>query len=72
MLFRSRLSLSASPRRNPAIRDCWGTLGDAPWVLLSYPDLLEYRARSRSLEDLDIIGKQSVNLTGLESIVAVA
>jgi len=27
----------------------WGTLGDSPRVLLSYPDLIEYRARSRTL-----------------------
>ncbi|HUF35363.1 MAG TPA: ABC transporter permease, partial [Gemmatimonadales bacterium] len=42
----------------------WGTLGDSPRVLLSYPDLVEYRARSRSLEDLGIVRSQSVNLTG--------
>ena len=50
----------------------WGTMTGAPRVLLSYPDLGEYRARSRSLEDLGIIRQQSVNLTGLERIVAVA
>ena len=33
----------------------WGTLGDSPRVLLSYPDLVEYRARSRTLDDLGII-----------------
>ena len=27
----------------------WGTMGDAPRTLLSYPDLLEYRARNRTL-----------------------
>ncbi|HZA80608.1 MAG TPA: ABC transporter permease, partial [Actinomycetes bacterium] len=42
----------------------WGTLGDSPRVLLSHPDLIEYRARSRALEDLGIIRQQSVNLTG--------
>jgi predicted permease len=44
----------------------WGTLGDSPRVLLSYPDLMEYRARSRTLEDLGIIRQQSVNLTGAD------
>src|SRR3954447_21746974 len=42
----------------------WGTLGDSPRVLLSYPDLVEYRARSRTLDDLGIVRGQSVNLTG--------
>ena len=44
----------------------WGTLGDSPRVLLSYPDLVEYRARSRTLDDLGIIRQQSVNLTGAD------
>src|SRR6188472_3448845 len=44
----------------------WGTLGDSPRVLLSYPDVIEYRARSRTLEDLGIIRQQSVNLTGAD------
>ena len=44
----------------------WGTLGDSPRVLLSYPDLMEYRARSRALDDLGIIRGQSVNLTGAD------
>src|SRR5919107_4355807 len=42
----------------------WGTMGDSPRVLLSYPDLVEYRTRARTLEDLGIIRSQSVNLTG--------
>jgi predicted permease len=44
----------------------WGTMSDAPRVLLSYPDLLEYRARSRTLDDLAIVRQQSVNLTGAD------
>ena len=42
----------------------WGTMGDSPRVLLSYPDLVEYRARNRTLDDLAIARSQSVNLTG--------
>ena len=42
----------------------WGTLGKSPRVLLSYPDLVEYHAQSRTLDDLAIIRQQSVNLTG--------
>jgi predicted permease len=44
----------------------WGKMSDAPRVLLSYPDLLEYRARNRTLADLAIIRQQSVNLTGAD------
>jgi predicted permease len=44
----------------------WGTMTDAPRTLLSYPDLLEYRARNRTLDDLAIVRQQSVNLTGSE------
>jgi predicted permease len=44
----------------------WGKLHDSPRVLLSYPDLLEYRARSRTLEDIGIVRGQSVNLTGID------
>ena len=42
----------------------WGTMADAPRMLLSYPDLLEYRARNRTFDDIGIIRNQSVNLTG--------
>jgi predicted permease len=35
-------------------------------VLLSYPDLLEYRARNRTLDELAIVRQQSVNLTGAD------
>ena len=42
----------------------WGMLRDSPRVLLSYPDLLEYRARNRTLDDLGLVRQQSVNLTG--------
>src|SRR3954449_8088905 len=42
----------------------WGTMPDAPRMLLSYPDLLEYRARNRTFDDIGIIRNQSVNLTG--------
>ncbi len=42
----------------------WGKLGESPRVLLSYPDLVEYRTRSRTLDDLSIIRGQSVNITG--------
>ena len=42
----------------------WGTRADAPRVLLSYPDLIELRVRSRTLDDLAIARSQSVNLTG--------
>src|SRR6478672_508061 len=42
----------------------WGTMADAPRMLLSYPDLLEYRARNRTFEDIGVIRNQSVNLTG--------
>jgi predicted permease len=44
----------------------WGTLSDAPRVLLSYPDLLEYRARNRTFDDVAIVRQQSVNLTGAD------
>jgi predicted permease len=44
----------------------WGTMSDAPRVLLSYPDLLEYRARNRTLDALAIVRQQSVNLTGAD------
>jgi predicted permease len=44
----------------------WGTMSDAPRVLLSYPDLLEYRARNRTLDELAIVRQQSVNLTGAD------
>jgi predicted permease len=42
----------------------WGTMADAPRILLSYPDLLEYRARNRTFDDIGVIRSQSVNLTG--------
>jgi len=42
----------------------WGTMPDAPRMLLSYPDLLEYRARNRTFDDIGVIRNQSVNLTG--------
>ena len=42
----------------------WGTMSDAPRILLSYPDLLEYRARNRTFDDIGVIRTQSVNLTG--------
>ena len=42
----------------------WGTMGDAPRILLSYPDLLEYRARNRTFDDIGVARTQSVNLTG--------
>jgi putative ABC transport system permease protein len=42
----------------------WGTMSDAPRVLLSYPDLEEYRARNRTFDDIGVIRQQSVNLTG--------
>ena len=42
----------------------WQSLGDARRTLITYPDLIEYRARNRTLEDLGIARTQSVNLTG--------
>src|SRR4029078_9193408 len=39
----------------------WGTMADAPRILLSYPDLLEYRARNRTFADIARIGTQSAN-----------
>ena len=42
----------------------WGARAEAPRVLLAYPDLVEYRARNRTLDDLAIARSQGVNLTG--------
>jgi predicted permease len=42
----------------------WQSLGDARRTLITYPDLIEYRARNRTLEDIGIARTQSVNLTG--------
>ncbi|HKU62194.1 MAG TPA: ABC transporter permease, partial [Gemmatimonadales bacterium] len=44
----------------------WGTMADSPRMLLSYPDLLEYRARNHTFDDIGVIRNQSVNLTGGE------
>jgi predicted permease len=42
----------------------WASLGDGRRSLLSYPDLLEYRARNRTFDDIGVVRTQSVNLTG--------
>jgi putative ABC transport system permease protein len=44
----------------------WQGFGDSRRTLLTYPDLIEYRARNRTLEDIGIARTQSVNLTGGE------
>jgi predicted permease len=42
----------------------WQAFGDSRRTLLTYPDLVEYRARNRTLDDIGIARTQSVNLTG--------
>jgi putative ABC transport system permease protein len=45
----------------------WGTRGDQQQTLVSIPDVLEWRARNHSFEDVGIVRQQSVNLTGAEA-----
>ncbi len=42
------------------------SLGDQRRVLVAYPDLVEWRARNRTFQDLGFARTQSVNLTGTE------
>src|SRR5262249_50227249 len=42
----------------------WGRIPGTPQPLASWPEFLEYRARARSFEALDVWLTQSVNLTG--------
>ena len=44
----------------------WQSQGESRRGLLAYPDLLEYRARNRTLDDLGLVRNQSVNLTGAD------
>jgi predicted permease len=45
----------------------WGARGADKQILVSIPDVKEWRARNRSLEDIGIVRSQSVNLTGGEA-----
>jgi putative ABC transport system permease protein len=44
----------------------WGSVGDQPRYLLSFPDLEEWRARNHTFADVGVTRTQSVNLTGGE------
>jgi len=45
----------------------WGSRGSDRQLLTGYADVMDFRAQSRSFEDIGIIRGQSVNLTGGES-----
>jgi putative ABC transport system permease protein len=45
----------------------WGARGTDKQILVSVPDVKEWRARNRSFEDIGIVRSQSVNLTGAEA-----
>jgi putative ABC transport system permease protein len=44
----------------------WGAQGDQRQLLVSVPDIKEWRARNHTFEDIAIVRSQSVNLTGGE------
>ena len=44
----------------------WASLGDQKRILVSFPDLKEWRARNRTFVDIGFARAQSINLTGLE------
>ncbi len=44
----------------------WSSIGDSRRSLVTYPDMIEFRARNRTFEDLGLARTQSVNLTGGE------
>jgi predicted permease len=44
----------------------WASLGDQRRSLISYPDLMEWRARNHGFEDIGLVRTQSVNLTGTD------
>lgn len=44
----------------------WGARGDQQQLLISIPDVAEWRARNHTFEDIGLARTQSVNLTGID------
>jgi len=45
----------------------WGTLGSEKETLITVPDIVDMRARSRTFDALSMVRSQSVNLTGVDA-----
>ncbi len=45
----------------------WGTMPTEPRTLVSLPNIVEWRTRSRSFDELSMVRSQSVNLTGVDA-----